>query len=84
MRFLVLGTWNPSDSNISSLIGQEQQRTGELMQEGFVEQLFLRADGAGGYMVASADSKVAVQEQLDTLPFMKAGIMQVELVELTG
>jgi hypothetical protein len=84
MRFLVLGTWNPSDSNISRLLRQEQQRTGELMQEGFVQQLFLRSDGAGGYMVVSADSVAAAQEQLDTLPFMKAGIMQVELVEVTG
>jgi hypothetical protein len=83
MRFLVIGAWSPSDPKIPGLLTREQQRTSELMDEGFVQQLFLRSDGAGGYMVVSASSAAAVHERLDTLPFMKAGIMQVELVELT-
>jgi hypothetical protein len=84
MRYLVIGTWNPNDSDIPRLLTQEQQRTGELMDEGFVQHLFLRANGAGGYMVVSAGSAAAAQERLNTLPFVKASIMEVELIELTG
>jgi hypothetical protein len=84
MKLLVIGTWSPADPKISHLLAQEQQRTGELVKEGFVQQLLLRADGAGGYMVVSADSAAASREQLHTLPFMQAGVMQIELVELSG
>jgi hypothetical protein len=84
MRFLVIGKWNPNDPGVPGLLAQEQQRTSELEHEGFVEQLLLRSDGAGGYMVVSAGSAAAASDQLSTLPFMKAGIMEVQLVELTN
>jgi hypothetical protein len=83
MRLLVIGTWSPTDPKVPNLLVQEQQRTGELVKEGFVQQLLLRADGAGGYMLVTADSVAAAREQLDTLPFMTAGVMRIELVELT-
>ena len=35
-------------------------------------------------MVVSADSAVAARKKLDTLPFVSADIVQVELVELTN
>jgi hypothetical protein len=83
MRLLVIGTWSPSDPKLPDLLAQELERTGELIREGFVQQLLLRADGAGGYMVVSAESQAAALEQVKTLPFMEAGIMKVELVQLT-
>jgi muconolactone delta-isomerase len=82
MRFMVLGAWDPTSPEIPRLLAQEQARTGELMEQGIVQQLVLRADGAGGYMIVDAESPEAVQAHLNTLPFMKAGIMQIELVEL--
>jgi muconolactone delta-isomerase len=82
MRFLVIGTWSPNDPNIPRLLAEEQHRTGELIQEGFVQQLLLRADGAGGYMLVSADSEAGAREHLDTLPFMKANVMRIDVVEL--
>jgi hypothetical protein len=82
MRFMVLGSWDPVDPAIPRLIASEQQRTAELMQEGFVQQLLLRADGAGGYMIVSADSAASATAQLSTLPFMKEGIMRAELIAL--
>jgi muconolactone delta-isomerase len=82
MRFMLLGSWDPAHPAIPRLLASEQQRTAELMQEGFVQQLLLRADGAGGYMVLSADSAAAANEQLSSLPFMKEGIMRAELVTL--
>jgi hypothetical protein len=82
MRFMLLGSWDPAHPAIPGLLASEQQRTAELMQEGFVQQLLLRADGAGGYMVLSADSAASATEQLSSLPFMKEGIMRAELVAL--
>jgi muconolactone delta-isomerase len=82
MRFMVLGSWDPAHPAIPRLIASEQQRTADLMQEGFVQQLLLRADGAGGYMVVSADSAAAATQRLSTLPFMREGIMQAELIAL--
>jgi muconolactone delta-isomerase len=82
MRFMVLGVWDPASPEIPRLLAQEQARTGELTNEGIVQQLLLRADGAGGYMVVEAELPEVAHERLSTLPFMKAGIMQIELVEL--
>jgi hypothetical protein len=79
---MVLGAWDPASPEIPGLLAQEQARTGELMDEGIVQQLLLRADGAGGYMIVDAESAEVAQDRLSTLPFMKAGIMQIEVVEL--
>jgi muconolactone delta-isomerase len=84
VKLLAIGTWDPGDADIARLLKAEQERTGELMRQGFVQELLLRADGAGGYMVLSAESAASAREQLSTLPFMKDGIMQVELIELNG
>jgi muconolactone delta-isomerase len=82
MRFMVLGVWDPASPDIPRLLAQEQARTGELIDDGVVQQLLLRADGAGGYMIVDAESADVAHDRLRTLPFMKAGIMQIELVEL--
>lgn len=82
MRFMVLGAWDPTSPEIPQLLAQEQTRTGELTEEGVVVELLLRADGAGGYMVVEAESAEVARDRLNTLPFMKAGIMRIELVEL--
>src|ERR1700722_19480081 len=82
MKLLAIGTWDPDDGDIPRLLRAEQQQTGELMKRGFVQELLLRADGAGGYMVLSAESAASAHEQLSTLPFMKDAIMQIELIEL--
>jgi muconolactone delta-isomerase len=82
MRFMVLGVWDPASPEIPGLLAAEQARTGELMDEGVVQQLLLRADGAGGYMVVDAESAEVARDRLNTLPFMKAGVMQIELIEL--
>jgi hypothetical protein len=79
---MVLGAWDPASPEIPQLLDQEQARTEQLMDEGIVRQLLLRADGTGGYMVVDAESPEVARDRLGTLPFMKAGIMRIELVEL--
>ncbi len=46
------------------------------------QQLSLRADGAGGYMLVQAESAAAARDHLSTLPFMKAGIMHIDIIDL--
>ena len=82
MRFMVLGAWDSASPEISQLLERERARTAQLMDEGIVRQLLLRADGTGGYMVVDAESPEVARDRLGTLPFMKAGIMRIELVEL--
>jgi hypothetical protein len=79
---MVLGVWDPTSSEIPRLLAREQARTRELIDEGVVQQLLLRIDGAGGYMVVEAQSAEVARDRLSTLPFMQAGVMQIELVEL--
>jgi hypothetical protein len=57
MRFMVLGAWDPALPEIPQLLDQERARTEQLMDEGIVGQLLLRADGTGGYMVVDAESR---------------------------
>jgi hypothetical protein len=48
-----------------------------------VQDVLIPADGTGGYMILNADSPASAREQLGSLPLMKAGIMQLEFIELT-
>ncbi len=80
---MMIGTWDPADPQIPHLLSAEQRQTSNLRDEGFVEQLLLRADGAGGYMTLNAESEAAARARLDTLPFMQHEVMRIELVELT-
>ena len=84
MRFLAIGTWDSADPRIPQLLTAEKKRTGELAEEGFIEQVLLRADGGGGFMIVDAATADAAHERLATLPFMQEGLMSVELVELKG
>ncbi len=80
----MIGTWDPSNPKIAELLSDEQQQTASLRADGFVEQLLLRADGAGGYMTLNAESEAAARDRLSTLPFVQDGVMRVELVELAS
>jgi hypothetical protein len=84
MRFLMIGTWDPDSAEIPALLSAEQQRTRELTEAGFVQELLLRADGSGGYMTLTAESAEAARERLATLPFIQHALMYIELVELKG
>jgi hypothetical protein len=47
-----------------------------------VEQLLLRADGAGGYIIMNADSEDDARRHLQELPFVQQSIMRFELTEI--
>jgi hypothetical protein len=83
VKLLAIGSWDPGSPDIPRLLRAEQQRTAQLGEAGLVKEVLIRADGTGGYMVLNADSPASAREQLGSLPFMKAGIMKLEFVELT-
>jgi hypothetical protein len=83
VKLLAIGSWDPGSPDIPRLLRAEQQRTAELAETGLVQDVLIRADGTGGYMVLNADSPASARKQLGSLPFMKAGIMQLEFIELT-
>jgi hypothetical protein len=56
--------------------------TATLRAEGVVEQLLLRADGAGGYIIMNADSEDDARRHLQELPFVQQSIMRFELTEI--
>ncbi len=80
---MMIGSWDPSDPQIPHLLSAEQEQTSRLREEGFVEQLLLRADGACGYMTLNAESEAAARDRLSILPFVQHEVMRIELVELT-
>jgi muconolactone delta-isomerase len=82
MKFMVLGSWSAADTQLHDLLGAEQARTRELTESGLVQQLLLRADGAGACMVVEGESADDVRAQLATLPLMQHDVMSIELVEL--
>jgi hypothetical protein len=83
VKLLAIGSWDSGSLDIPGLLKAEQQRTAELAETGLVHDVLIRADGTGGYMILNADSPASAREQLGSLPFMKAGIMQLEFIELT-
>ena len=83
MKLLAIGTWDPADPQIPELLPAERKRTAELREEGFLQQLLLRADGTGGFLILDSESADSARERLGTFPFVRHGVMSIELVELS-
>ena len=82
MRFMVVGHWDSTSPLLEDLVAAEQRRSGELAEEGFVRRLELRADGSGGFLLVEAATAETAIQRLETLPFVKNGLMTFELAEL--
>jgi Muconolactone delta-isomerase len=82
MRFMVVGSWSATDPRLRELLEAEQARTRELTEGGLVQQLLLRADGVGAFMIVEGESADVVRTELTTLPLMKHDVMRIELIEL--
>jgi hypothetical protein len=82
MRFMVIGSWSATDPQLHDLLEAEQARTRELAEAGLVQQLLLRADGVGAFMIVEGDSADDVRTQLASLPLMQHDVMSIELIQL--
>ena len=64
------------------LVESEVQRARQLYSEGYIRQLWHRADTPGVCILWEANSVEEVLEMLKTLPFTKAGIVESSLIPL--
>jgi muconolactone delta-isomerase len=60
----------------------ETEQARALYGEGFIRQLWHRGDVAGACILVEADSEGQVQEKLNTLPFFRAGMLEVSIIPL--
>lgn len=64
------------------LRGEEIQRAKTLYSQACIRQLWHRADGPGACILWEAESESQVREMLESLPFVKAGLVEVSIVPL--
>src|SRR6266542_4815155 len=85
MQFLTVSrrrTERFTDAEFVALVPQETEQARALYAQGFIRQIWHRADIAGACIVVEADSEEQVREQLKTLPLVKAEMLEVTIVPL--
>jgi muconolactone delta-isomerase len=71
-----------ADAEFEALVEAEARRARELYAEGFIRQIWRRSDQPGACILWEADSAEQVGDQLQTLPFIRAGMLEVSIVPL--
>jgi muconolactone delta-isomerase len=71
-----------ADAEFEALSEAEARRARELYAEGFIRQIWRRGDQPGACILWEADSAEQVSDQLRTLPFIRAGMLEVSIVPL--
>jgi hypothetical protein len=79
MQFMVSVVLNPEKANTAPpkelAEGEFEAVRGHYM-DGLLRQIWLRADGSGGIILAEAESAEIVAETFATLPMVRAGVLQ--------
>ena len=85
MQFLTF-SWHRSegvtDADFAAHVDDEAQRARTLYSEGFIRQIWHRADIPGACILIEADTEEHVREMLDTLPLVRAGMLEVQIIPL--
>jgi muconolactone delta-isomerase len=71
-----------SEQQDASMVEEEQNKARELYTSGALRQIWHRADMPGACMLWEADSAEEVRALFNTLPFAKAGMLEMTLVSL--
>jgi muconolactone delta-isomerase len=71
-----------ADAEFEVLVEAEARRARELYAEGFIRQIWRRSDQPGACILWEADSAEQVGDQLQTLPFIRAGMLDVSIFPL--
>lgn len=85
MQFLTFSrrrTERFTEAEFASLVDAEIGQARVLYAEGFLRQIWHRADLPGACMLVEADSAEHVWEKLGTLPLIGAGMLDVTIVPL--
>jgi hypothetical protein len=79
MQFMVSVVLNPEKANAAppkELVEAEFEAVRGQYMNGFIRQIWLRADHSGGVILAEADSAEIVAETFAALPMVRAGVLQ--------
>jgi hypothetical protein len=79
MQFLVSVVLNPEKADgppPNELVEAEFEAVRRHYMDGVLRQVWLRADGSGGIILAEAESAEIVAETFGALPMVRAGILQ--------
>ena len=71
-----------TEADFAAHRSQERAQARTLYAQGFIRQIWHRGDGGGACIVFEADSEEHVNALLNTLPFVKAGMLDVMIVPL--
>lgn len=85
MQFFVLTRRRVSEfsaSDFAKKYDAEVARAKELFKEGFTRQIWHRADGSGACQLVEAADQQEVESTISTLPFVAAGMLDVEIIPL--
>lgn len=70
------------EEDYARLAEQEMERARELYTEGWIRQIWHRADIPGACLLWEADSEQQIREMWSTLPFAAAGLTEMSLIPL--
>lgn len=80
MQFLADARLLPG-ADIEPHLEAEIERIEELRDDNVIEHLFRRKDGRGAYLVMNGQSAEEIQDAIDSLPFVKLGLMEIPFAE---
>jgi hypothetical protein len=79
MQFMVTVVLNPEKANAAppkELVEAEFEAVRGHYMDGFIRQIWLRADHSGGVILAEAESAEIVARTFGSLPMVRAGVLQ--------
>jgi muconolactone delta-isomerase len=85
MQFLTVSrrlAENAPDGDLASLTEAECECARALYSQNFIRQIWHRGDIPGACLIVEAESEQQVRETLRTLPFFKAGMLDVVIIPL--
>ena len=83
MQFLTLSRRTEGvEAPDNELVEAEVQRARVLHAEGYMRQLWHRADGPGACVLWEVEDEGRLWELLKSLPFLRAGVVEVSVIPL--
>lgn len=80
MNVLAIGYLTGKD--MRSHLQAEQKRVAELLEEGLIADVFLKADRTGPVLILKDTDRADAKQRLATLPFVEEHLVAFELIEL--
>lgn len=85
MQFLTLSrrrTERFTDAEFAARVDEEVGQARVLYSQGFIRQIWHRSDVPGACLLVEADSEEQVRDRLNTLPLVRAGMLDVSIIPL--